>query len=178
MNGNSDTAPASSRLKWLVLTTVIIGTFLGRLDQTVVNLAIPKIIIDFGITVLERQLDRHRIHHRQRHIRARPGASSATPSAARRSIYSASAYSSSARSWRACPGTSARSYSSASSRPSRARPTIRRPWPSSPVTFVTPKERGRPSASGRRRSRPRRSLRPAHRRPAHRHVRLAVGSSC
>ncbi|HEX8931717.1 MAG TPA: DHA2 family efflux MFS transporter permease subunit, partial [Patescibacteria group bacterium] len=29
----------------------IIGTFLGRLDGTIVNLAIPKIITDFGITV-------------------------------------------------------------------------------------------------------------------------------
>ena len=38
--------------KWLVLLTVIIGTFLGRLDQTIVNLALPKIIIDFKITVL------------------------------------------------------------------------------------------------------------------------------
>jgi EmrB/QacA subfamily drug resistance transporter len=37
--------------KWLVLLTVIIGTFLGRLDQTIVNLALPKIIIDFRITV-------------------------------------------------------------------------------------------------------------------------------
>ena len=36
---------------WLVLVTVMIASFLGRLDGTIVNLALPKIIKEFGITV-------------------------------------------------------------------------------------------------------------------------------
>ncbi len=46
-------ARTASNLRWLILVTVIIGTFLGRLDQTIVNLALPKIIGDFKITVPE-----------------------------------------------------------------------------------------------------------------------------
>jgi len=42
-----------NNLRWWILVTVIVGTFLGRLDQTIVNLAIPKIINDFGITVTQ-----------------------------------------------------------------------------------------------------------------------------
>lgn len=40
-----------SNLKWLILLTVIIGTFLGSLDKMIVNLALPNIISDFHITV-------------------------------------------------------------------------------------------------------------------------------
>jgi len=36
---------------WPVLMTVMVASFLGRLDGTIVNLALPKIIKEFGITV-------------------------------------------------------------------------------------------------------------------------------
>lgn len=37
--------------QWLILLTLMIGGFMGRLDGTIVNLALPKIITEFGITV-------------------------------------------------------------------------------------------------------------------------------
>lgn len=37
--------------QWMILVTLMISSFLGRLDGTIVNLALPKIISDFSITV-------------------------------------------------------------------------------------------------------------------------------
>jgi len=45
------TEEKKNKLRWWILLTVIVGTFLGRLDQTIVGLALPKIMNDFGITV-------------------------------------------------------------------------------------------------------------------------------
>ncbi|MEI6057834.1 MAG: MFS transporter, partial [bacterium] len=40
-----------SSTKWWILVTVILGTFLGRLDQSIVNLALPKMIDTFSISI-------------------------------------------------------------------------------------------------------------------------------
>jgi len=40
----------NNNLQWLVLATVIVGTFLGTVDRTIVNLALPNMAADFGIT--------------------------------------------------------------------------------------------------------------------------------
>src|SRR6185437_8537863 len=39
--------------QWAIIGTLMISSFLGRLDGSIVNLALPKIIQDFGITVTE-----------------------------------------------------------------------------------------------------------------------------
>jgi DHA2 family multidrug resistance protein len=51
MNNLPDKNKPDNNLRWYILLTVIIGTFLGRLDQTIVGLALPKIIQNFSISV-------------------------------------------------------------------------------------------------------------------------------
>lgn len=51
MEQSEKTEQKITRMQWMVLLTVIVGTFLGRLDQTIVNLALPKIIDEYGISV-------------------------------------------------------------------------------------------------------------------------------
>src|SRR5260370_2391249 len=42
--------------QWQVLVCAIVGTFMVMLDQTVVNIALPKITTVFGVVVQETQL--------------------------------------------------------------------------------------------------------------------------
>jgi MFS transporter, DHA2 family, multidrug resistance protein len=46
-------APSSDIYRWLVLATVMVGTFMAVLDATVVNVALPKLMATFGVSVDE-----------------------------------------------------------------------------------------------------------------------------
>lgn len=45
--------PLFHKHQWLVLLTVMLASFLGRLDGTIVNLALPSMMKDFSITVAQ-----------------------------------------------------------------------------------------------------------------------------
>jgi MFS transporter, DHA2 family, multidrug resistance protein len=43
--------PAGDTYRWLVLASVMIGTFMAVLDATIVNVALPKLMATFGVSV-------------------------------------------------------------------------------------------------------------------------------
>jgi DHA2 family multidrug resistance protein len=51
MNAQRPSVHPSAGHPWLVLLTVMVATLLIGLDRTVVNLAVPKVIADFSVTV-------------------------------------------------------------------------------------------------------------------------------
>ncbi len=98
---------ADDNRKWWILLTVIVGTFLGAMDQTVVNLAVPKIMLDFNILTTDAAWIA------TAYILANavfvPVWGKLGDTIGRKKCTSGvSPYSSSGRSWQASPGTSAR----------------------------------------------------------------------
>ena len=43
--------PQNEVYRWLVLASVMVGTFMAVLDATVVNVALPKLMATFGVSV-------------------------------------------------------------------------------------------------------------------------------
>jgi DHA2 family multidrug resistance protein len=43
--------PENESYRWLVLATVMVGTFMAVLDSTIVNVALPKLMATFGVSV-------------------------------------------------------------------------------------------------------------------------------
>lgn len=50
-NTTAMSGPGQSVYKWLVLTVVMVGTFMVILDSNIVNVALPKIMAAFGISI-------------------------------------------------------------------------------------------------------------------------------
>jgi DHA2 family multidrug resistance protein len=44
-------SPNAPAYRWLVTAAVMCGSFMVVLDTTVINVALPKIMADFGVTV-------------------------------------------------------------------------------------------------------------------------------